>query len=297
MALNVINFTRGITGIMIDLTAGGTHASISAADFVFKVGNNNLPSSWAAAPAPASIAVSLGGGVGGSDRVEITWASGTIANKWLEVQVLANAHTGLTGPDVFFWGNRIADSASGTLDNNNFITNSTDAAQVFASLTPAGAASITNPRDYNRDKTVNSTDAAIVFATLGNLNRLNVGGGGPFAPLGGSFDRVAAAMRESGDGDGIASALATTSDTYDAATPQPLLSPNDSFPPDTTATGRRITAFFQQFDLEESPRQLGAARPRADLVLDALGLDVLSLDEELLDALVRGRRWQSHRGN
>ena len=209
VAYNVTNYSRGINGIILDLAGTGAHGSITAADFVFKVGNNNLPSSWAAAPSPASVAVSIGAGVGGTDRVEITWASGTITNKWLEVQMLANSRTGLAAPDVFFWGNRIADSASGTLDNNNFVTNSTDAAQVFATLTPANGAAITNVRDYNRDKTVNSTDAAIVFAQLGNLNRLLVGGAGPFAPDGGGGGDAGISSALAGGSGGGASSAAT----------------------------------------------------------------------------------------
>ena len=112
VAANITSFTRGINGIMVDLSAGVTHTGITAADFVFKVGNNNSPNTWAAAPAPSAISVIPGGGVGGADRVEITWATGTIKNQWLEVQVLPTANTGLAAADVHFWGNKIADSAS-----------------------------------------------------------------------------------------------------------------------------------------------------------------------------------------
>ena len=277
VAFNVTNYSRGINGIIIDLsTTGGGHASITAADFVFKVGNNNTPSSWAAAPAPASVAVSLG--FGGNDRVEITWASGTITNKWLEVQMLANSRTGLAAPDVFFWGNRIADSASGTLDNNNFVTNSTDAAQVFATLTPANGAAITNVRDYNRDKTVNSTDAAIVFAQLGNLNRLLVGGAGPFAPDGGD-------LGGGGGGDaGISSALAgaatSSADTGIRPTPGSL-----SHPVSSSGLGpARVTACFEQLTA------LAAERPGKPAAADDWGGGSASLDDELLDSLLEASR-------
>ena len=42
---NVSSYTKGINGVMLDLA--GAHGSISAADFVFRVGNNNSPSTWA----------------------------------------------------------------------------------------------------------------------------------------------------------------------------------------------------------------------------------------------------------
>ena len=38
---------------------------------------------------PTAVSVRLGAGVGGSDRVEITWATGAIKNTWLEVNVHA----------------------------------------------------------------------------------------------------------------------------------------------------------------------------------------------------------------
>ena len=99
-AANITNYSRGINGLVIDLAGGGNHAGISAGDFVFKMsdqsgGNSNNPESWTAAPAPLDVQVSLGGGVSGSDRVEIVWNAGDVINRWLMVQVKANATTGL----------------------------------------------------------------------------------------------------------------------------------------------------------------------------------------------------------
>ena len=62
---NVTSYTRGINGIMVDLTAGGNHAGITLATvanhFEFRTGNNNTPGSWAIAAGPD-------GGLGGSRR-------------------------------------------------------------------------------------------------------------------------------------------------------------------------------------------------------------------------------------
>lgn len=52
---NVSSYSRGINGIMLDLA--GSHPSITAADFTFNIGNNNVPSTWAAWPAPLSVTV------------------------------------------------------------------------------------------------------------------------------------------------------------------------------------------------------------------------------------------------
>src|SRR5262249_52202876 len=69
---NITSYTRGINGLVIDVV--GSHPRISLDDFTFRVGNNNAPGTWSTAPSPTGITVRPGAGVGGSDRVELTWA-------------------------------------------------------------------------------------------------------------------------------------------------------------------------------------------------------------------------------
>jgi hypothetical protein len=89
---NVSSYTKGINGIMVDIS--GSHPNITANDFIFRVGNNNSPGTWASANAPSSVSVRAGAGVSGSDRVEIIWAPGTAPTKqWLEVITLDNSNT------------------------------------------------------------------------------------------------------------------------------------------------------------------------------------------------------------
>ncbi len=114
---------------MVDLQ--GTHGAITASDFIFKVGNNNTPSTWTAAPAPASVVVRPGAGVSGSDRIELIWGADAVKNLWLEVIVKGNdatggnnTNTGLATSNVFFFGSRVADSGSGT--GVTAVTNLTD---------------------------------------------------------------------------------------------------------------------------------------------------------------------------
>src|SRR5262245_53246091 len=108
---NLTSYNRGINGLFVDLT--GSHPGITASDFTFRVGNNNAPTSWAAAAAPVGVTVRAGAGVSGSDRVEIVWADGAIRNEWLEVIVSANGNTGLPTSDAFFFGNATGDSGAG----------------------------------------------------------------------------------------------------------------------------------------------------------------------------------------
>ncbi len=149
---NYSSYSRGINGLMIDVSGLPT-TTLTAADFTFTVGNSNNPGSWSAAPAPTSITVRLGAGVGGSDRVEITWADGAIKNEWLQVTVGATTDTGLAAPFTFYFGNAVGESGNSATDA---VVDATDA-QVVA----ANPASITNVYDYNRDGVVNSQDATI----------------------------------------------------------------------------------------------------------------------------------------
>ena len=86
---NYSSYSKGINGIFIDvLNFTGTP---TAADFGFKVGTSADPSTGALGPAPTAVTLRRGAGVGGSDRITLTFADGAIKNKWLQVTTLANA--------------------------------------------------------------------------------------------------------------------------------------------------------------------------------------------------------------
>jgi hypothetical protein len=180
---NVSSYTRGINGIMVDLADLPPGTELTADDFQFRVGNDNSPGSWSAAPAPSGVTIRGGAGDGGSDRVTITWESGAIKNTWLQVIVEGNdsaggfnINTGLAKSHIFYFGSKIGDSGSSP-GPDSFDTTTVDAAQVFASL--GGGRPITDLHDYNRDGQVSTTDAAQVFANLGSIVRLYLG---PEAP-------------------------------------------------------------------------------------------------------------------
>ncbi|NIM48762.1 MAG: hypothetical protein GTO22_05810, partial [Gemmatimonadales bacterium] len=46
----------------------------------------------------------------------IIWPTGAINNQWLQVTVLANADTGLSETDVFYFGNAIGESGNSPTD-------------------------------------------------------------------------------------------------------------------------------------------------------------------------------------
>jgi hypothetical protein len=158
---NYTSYSNGINGIMIDIL-GLPSTSLGITDFSFLVDSSANPTSWSNAPAPQSITVRPGAGVGGSSRVEIIWANGVIADQWLQVTVNADAKTGLSQPDVFYFGNAIGESGNSTTDAAVTIAD----ALAARGRTSANAVSVTSPYDYNRDGLVNGADVAIAQQNL-----------------------------------------------------------------------------------------------------------------------------------
>jgi hypothetical protein len=148
----------GINGIMVDINDLPA-ATPAATDFTFKVGNDDTPSGWAAAPNPATIIIRRGAGTGGSDRVELIWPDNAIQNTWLQVTVKANGDTGLVTPDVFYFGNAIGETGNNPA---NASVNSGDIIAVRDHPTSSqNPALISNPYDFNHDSSVNSADMII----------------------------------------------------------------------------------------------------------------------------------------
>ncbi|MEX0938638.1 MAG: alkaline phosphatase family protein [Pirellulales bacterium] len=167
---NYISYTRGINGIMVDIA--NPEGTVDAADFEFHdMGRNgDTPT---AAPAPDSITVGPGEGVGGSDRVVMTWdtSAGIVFDTtWLRVTVLESV--GLDAADVFYFGSAPGEGSGGE----------------FAQIDPAdelGArnnthgfgnpATVDDPWDYNKDRFVDPVDQ--LFARnngTGFTTRLNL---------------------------------------------------------------------------------------------------------------------------
>jgi hypothetical protein len=174
---NFTSFSRGITGIIVDIRYPENPGGITAADFQFKVGNGGI---WTTAPAPRYVLERQGNGAGNSDRVTITWDDNVIQNQWLQVTFLADANTGLSAADVFYFGNAIGESG----DNSaNAMVDPQDETASRTHKTGFSAAAIDNHYDYNRDGRVNSTDDLIA-----RNNRTDGAGGTPLqliaAPVG-----------------------------------------------------------------------------------------------------------------
>jgi cytochrome c peroxidase len=168
---NYTSYSHGVNGIMIDIAnVAGTP---SVADFLFKVGNDNTPGTWGAAPSPSSVTVRPGAGVGGSTRITVIWPHDSIRKTWLQVTVLASAATGLAAPDVFYFGNAVGESGNSAMD-----AAVGPADELRARSNPQNVvnpALITCLFDYDRDGAVDPRDQLIARSNgTSVLNRLKL---------------------------------------------------------------------------------------------------------------------------
>ena len=159
---NYTSYYNGINGVMIDVR-NLPDEGVTAADFRFRVGDNNDPSTWTEGPAPTSITVREGAGQGGSDRITITFADRAIRNTWLEVTFIPTSRTGVEEGDVFYFGNIQGEIGD---DPNRARINALDIAGTYRE-NGATSVPVTNRYDFNRDGRVNALDIAAVRQNQG----------------------------------------------------------------------------------------------------------------------------------
>jgi len=158
---NVTSYDKGINGIQLMLTSTTLgHPTLTADDFEFKVGPGASADDWAAAPAPQAVTIIP---VPGPNSVySITWADGAVRNTWLRVTVKANANTGLSAPDVFYFGNLVGETGDAS---SPLRVSAADLGGVKAHLN--SDAGRDNRYDINRDGVVNALDLGAVRANYG----------------------------------------------------------------------------------------------------------------------------------
>ncbi|MEX0936893.1 MAG: VCBS repeat-containing protein [Pirellulales bacterium] len=199
---NYVNYTQGINGIIIDIanvitTPQWFHFVVLD---VGRLGNAEMPT-----PSPNGFTVRPGAGVGGSDRVTLTWntSEGPVFDTtW--ARVLVSTGFGLPEPDVFYFGSAPGEGSGGTFAQ----VGPEDELGARNNLHGFGDfAAIDDPWDYNKDRLVDVIDQ--LFARnnqTGFLDRLELFTGPVAAPLSTSFNvresqsiPLAAGLLASGD--------------------------------------------------------------------------------------------------
>jgi hypothetical protein len=151
---NMTDYSKGINGLIIEISNLPTGATLSPSDFQFATGDVNDTTTWT--PLATAPTVTQYAGTGGVTDVDLTWANGTITNTWLQITVLADANTGLAANDVSYFGNligKVVDSGSPEQ------VTALDLSQIESNI--VGTASITDPYDVNKDGTVDAEDLVL----------------------------------------------------------------------------------------------------------------------------------------
>ncbi len=169
-AEHVSNYSRGINGVMIDIT--GSHPNLTADDFVFRWGSSGETyASWPLAAAPSQITVRGGAGVAGSDRVVITWPSDTLRGQWLEVIVRAGEDSGLEQADVFLFGSRPGDAF---VSPPPTVFTTTAADELAARFNSAIGVGVNHVLDYDKSGVVSAADQLAARFNAGITQRVNI---------------------------------------------------------------------------------------------------------------------------
>ena len=169
---NITGYSKGINGVMFDIVGLTDAGAISVSDFEIKAGNSADPATWSAGPTPAVTVRPLSSYL---NRIELIWSDKAIVNQWVKVTVLANAVTGLTANDVFYFGNLVGESGDtcAAVPPTAVVTKGTSAADggdeyyTLKNTTGFTPVAVTSVYDFNKDRRVNATDVLVSRSNLG----------------------------------------------------------------------------------------------------------------------------------
>jgi hypothetical protein len=129
----------------------------------------NAPSSWAAAPSPTLIDVTPGTSTTPA-RVRLEWANNAIANRWLQIRLLANANTGLVSPEVYYVGHLYGE-VNAALSGGSFTVTTADVTTIRPFV--GGQASVSSIYDLDKNGVVGTADITGMRPRVGS-NSLRV---------------------------------------------------------------------------------------------------------------------------
>lgn len=153
---NVINYSRGLNGLVFDV-AGLVASFLTIDDFTFRIGNTSSPKGWAVAPTPTLISVTPGTPTTPA-RIRLEWADNAIQNTWLQIIVKANANTGLSQRVASYIGHALGE-VNGT--GNPLRVSNADLLLVQSAIS-ASIVPVTDNRDVNKDRRVTNADLLLV---------------------------------------------------------------------------------------------------------------------------------------
>jgi hypothetical protein len=166
---NYTNYSRGLNGLVVDVAGPPNLTGISAASFQFATWSafsDSTPNFVAINPT-ITVSTFAGGGLNGSDRVKLDFPNNAIQNAWLRVTMLADANTGLTANDVFYFGNARFDVTPTSPFPTQQVTINAFDVNAIRARQGQNSGIISNIHDVDRSGVVNAFDINAVRAGQG----------------------------------------------------------------------------------------------------------------------------------
>ena len=181
------NYSRGLNGIVVDLSSPGNLGAISPTSFQFATWSGftiDTPNFVEFTPTVA-VSTFAGGGVGGSDRVKLVFGDRVIENAWLRITVMANSNTGLSTNDVFYFGNARFDVTPASsfpslqvtinvLDTNSVRARNGQSPSIVSNMFDVDRSGSVNVLDTNATRAANGTNSLRSFTAPGMLAPLSL---------------------------------------------------------------------------------------------------------------------------
>jgi Abnormal spindle-like microcephaly-assoc'd, ASPM-SPD-2-Hydin len=165
---NFTNYSRGLNGIVVDMNGATNLAGIDVASFQFATWSSfqDATPNFVTISPTVIVSTFAGGGLSGAGRIKLAFADNTIQESWLRVTVLANASTGLTAPDVFYFGNARGDITPNASFPTQIGLNALDLNQARNNQLGTGAV-VSNIYDVDKNGAVNGLDLNQIRARQG----------------------------------------------------------------------------------------------------------------------------------
>lgn len=171
-AVNLINSSAGITGVLIDVENLTNPAALTSQDFRFQMSPQgsfseilNPPILWQDAPNPTQISVSPHPTDSEISRVLIRWNNSQIANRWLRLTIKATNNTGLLTSQTYYLGHLLGETTGS--DGAAFTASFSDISLIRQAVgSQADASSVV---DIDKNGVVSFADITAMRSNIGTV--------------------------------------------------------------------------------------------------------------------------------
>ena len=173
---NLINAQRGINGLLFEI-AGLPSLNITSEDFLFRVSplgtfdsSTWTPNRWESAPVPSRL-LAQSDSTNLPTKLQVEWNDATITNRWLQIQVLPTARTGLLEKQTYYIGHLLGET-TGLSQQNTYVVQVADVVKIRPEV--GKATTVGSPLDINKNGIIQISDITAFRTSVGSLALSNL---------------------------------------------------------------------------------------------------------------------------